>query len=165
MRLLNPCRKCGSVSIALKSYKTDSVDTEKFSAECRLCGNQTPFFNTEAEAINFWNNTSQNPAKKLAQLVQDMRDSQKRYFKTRDKDALIESKRLEAQVDKYVSDIMQSNEPEMKDLLTPMQIQNDMDAVNVESLAVILEWLASAVKHSNGSGVRLFAKSVGEARS
>jgi hypothetical protein len=36
--------------------------------------------------------------------VQEMRDMQKRYFKSRDKHALIESKRLEAEVDSEIRD-------------------------------------------------------------
>lgn len=76
-------------------------------------------------------------------------------------------RKIDTDFDPFKSEakLTDTNKPEMKDLLTPMQIQNDMDAVNVESLAVILEWLSSAIKLSNGSGVRLFAKSVGEARS
>lgn len=108
MKLLNICRKCGSVSIALKFYEVK--DTAIYSAKCNLCGNETPYFKTEAEAINFWNknNMSHNySAKELAQLVQAMRNSQKRYFKTRDRDVLIESKRLEAQVDKYAAEILE----------------------------------------------------------
>ena len=56
-----------------------------------------------------------------------MRNSQKRYFKTRDKDALIESKRLEAQVDKYAAEILQMDDSKMKDLLSPMHIENDIE--------------------------------------
>ena len=40
---------------------------------------------------------------KLAQLVKDMRASQKEYFRTRDKNILLQSKVLERQVDKLLS--------------------------------------------------------------
>ena len=40
---------------------------------------------------------------KLAQLVKDMRASQKEYFKTRDKNILLQSKELERQVDNLLS--------------------------------------------------------------
>ena len=162
---LKPCPKCSGKSASLMRYVIDSTNSKKCILKCRLCGFATPEQNTESEAVNFWNDMAQSPAKKLAQLVQDMRNTQKRYFKTRDKDALIESKRLEAQVDKYAAEILQMDDSEMKDLLSPLHIENDVEAVNVEALADILEWLSSAVKLSNGSGVRLFAKSVGEAKS
>ena len=40
---------------------------------------------------------------KLAQLVKDMRASQKEYFRTRDKNILLQSKELERQVDNLLS--------------------------------------------------------------
>lgn len=40
---------------------------------------------------------------KIAQLVKDMRASQKEYFKTRDKNILLQSKELERQVDNLLS--------------------------------------------------------------
>ena len=40
---------------------------------------------------------------KLAQLVKDMRASQKEYFRTRDKNILLQSKELERQVDNFLS--------------------------------------------------------------
>ena len=42
----------------------------------------------------------------FANLVKQMRAFQKQYFKTRDKDVLIESKRLENLVDKSVVEIL-----------------------------------------------------------
>ncbi len=45
--------------------------------------------------------------RKFAERVKVMREWQKRYFETRDKDVLIESKRLEAQVDKYAAEILE----------------------------------------------------------
>ena len=40
----------------------------------------------------------------LADLVEKMREAQKNYFKTRDKDSLDISKRLESQVDKILAE-------------------------------------------------------------
>lgn len=40
---------------------------------------------------------------KFAQLVKDMRASQKEYFRTRDKNILLQLKELERQVDKTLS--------------------------------------------------------------
>ena len=40
---------------------------------------------------------------KLAQFVKDMRASQKEYFRTRDKNILLQSKELERQVDNLLS--------------------------------------------------------------
>lgn len=40
---------------------------------------------------------------KFAQLVKDMRASQKEYFRTRDKNILLQSKELERLVDKTLS--------------------------------------------------------------
>ena len=37
-------------------------------------------------------------------LVRSMRDSQKRYFKTRDYNAMLDSKRFEGMVDKWISE-------------------------------------------------------------
>lgn len=45
-------------------------------------------------------------AKELARLVYNMRRSQQDYFKTRSSDSLDESKRLEAEVDKQVKEIL-----------------------------------------------------------
>lgn len=39
----------------------------------------------------------------LAALVKEMRDTQNRYFKTKDQDILMKSKKLEKQVDDYIS--------------------------------------------------------------
>ena len=46
-------------------------------------------------------------ARELAELVQQMRDEQRAYFKTRATDHLEESKRLEKQVDVAVRSILQ----------------------------------------------------------
>jgi hypothetical protein len=43
---------------------------------------------------------------KFAFLVNEMRQSQKYYFKTRDKDMLIKSKNLEKAVDSLLSEIL-----------------------------------------------------------
>lgn len=40
----------------------------------------------------------------FADIVQKMREAQKNYFKTRDKDSLDISKRLESQVDKILAE-------------------------------------------------------------
>lgn len=40
----------------------------------------------------------------FVKLVKEMREMQKRYFKTRSMDALSESKRLEREVDKYIEE-------------------------------------------------------------
>lgn len=45
--------------------------------------------------------------KTFALAVKNMRANQKQYFKTRDKDVLAESKRSEALVDRYVTEILQ----------------------------------------------------------
>ena len=37
-------------------------------------------------------------------LVRSMRDSQKKYFKTRDYNAMLDSKRFEGMVDKWISE-------------------------------------------------------------
>ena len=41
---------------------------------------------------------------KFEKLVRDMRAAQKKYFKTRDRAVLEESKRLEREVDKYLEE-------------------------------------------------------------
>ena len=40
----------------------------------------------------------------FVKLVKEMREMQKRYFKTRSMEALTESKRLEKEVDKYIEE-------------------------------------------------------------
>ena len=45
---------------------------------------------------------------KYVQLVNDMRKSQKEYFKTRSKDSLVKSKGLEAQIDTQNAEILQA---------------------------------------------------------
>ena len=45
-----------------------------------------------------------NSPSELVQLVADMRAAQKRYFKERSQAALVESKRLEKEVDKWLED-------------------------------------------------------------
>ena len=44
--------------------------------------------------------------KKFVELVRKMRDAQKRYFKTRDKTVLSESKALERDVDSWIQERM-----------------------------------------------------------
>lgn len=48
--------------------------------------------------------------KEFIELVRRMRDAQKRYFQTRDKAVLAESKRLEGQVDKRIVELQNQTE-------------------------------------------------------
>lgn len=49
----------------------------------------------------------------FADLVEKMRDAQKKYFRTRDKETLSVSKSLESQVDKILAERKRRQEKEM----------------------------------------------------
>lgn len=49
----------------------------------------------------------------FADLVEKMRDAQKKYFRTRDKETLSVSKSLESQVDKILAERRERQEKEM----------------------------------------------------
>lgn len=81
----------------------------------------------------------------LAPLVARMRDAQKRYFATRASDALIESKKLEREVDRKLGELARERPPAVVSA-SPITMREYLERIAEEQGITPLEALELAMR-------------------